>query len=180
MFLSSMPPWDSRVCADNGKMINVAWDGRRYFLLASCGVFTNKGESWVRIDIADEEVENAVQLEAENQALYLLKENGACRRSLNAGVAWETVFSPPFLLNDPAGKPQKIYAFEDIVLAVSSKGIYRSKNRGDTWEMATVPHDYYAPEINDLDFVRMKEAWLMSYDNGQMKSTDGGATWHKL
>jgi hypothetical protein len=47
-------------------------------------------------------------------------------------------------------------------------------------KMATVPHDYYAPEMNDLDFIRMKEAWFMSYDNGQMKSTDGGATWNKL
>ncbi|MDX1910309.1 MAG: T9SS type A sorting domain-containing protein [Saprospiraceae bacterium] len=174
-----LPKWKNLNGPDGGCILHFETDGSQLYALTKGGVFTsqNAGESWKLLDGPRNLIKFGGQLVVEQGVLYLLNEYGICLRSRNAGASWTSVLQPPFLIDEPLGKPQKIHAIGDTIIVASALGIYRSVNQGDTWEIATVPYDYYALEIKD--FVQIGQDIFLTYGKVILKSTDGGSTWKK-
>ncbi len=152
------------------------------------GIFksTDGGESWTQLTATagnyDFRYVNRLVVHPFHPDTVLAATNAGVFRSLDGGATWEQVL-------DAGGRVLQLIAnpknFNTLFAAVNAKGIYKSRNLGQTWqyvseeiqnhkriEMAIAPSDtnvLYAAAVNDNSGL-----------GGFYQSTDAGESWTNL
>ncbi len=115
-----------------------------------------------------------------NDSIFILNRFRILLRSIDSGRTWARISAPEYL--------DVVRSGTDLIGTVSMKGIFRSTDFGDTWDL--VPGQ---PEIlnfaevefvhahDDTMFVLLSDGWRpVDRSSWFLESVDGGMSWRKL
>ncbi len=169
--------WENLSGPDGGNILQFDTEDGILYALTYGGIYKseNAGETWSFLEGSRNVADRFSKLEVEAGVLYVLTGKSAISRSLDMGATWKTILQKSMLIDSfPAGSSGMI-AYGDTILAISASTIFRSTNRGDTWQSTQVPDNYFAQSFKG--FAKQGSSILVAHGSTILKSKDGGLSW---
>ena len=150
----------------------------------------DQGAHWTSLTFPNDSVYNLSALARTTSYLYAGLSNqdifngsvwyaGGVLRSSDRGVTWERASNGIPMKEGVHAPVIAMYADEELQLASTVEGLYRSTDGGDNWTITNYGHADQLPS-NPIHFQRVGNAVYAASTNIIYRTTDHGANWTKL